>query len=178
MIDIFHLKVRQSPSNRMRKSKYLILALTFAGLTCCYPASVSAGYNAIAFSRKSNIWGASYSLDTKKQARKEVLRKCRLRGGQKCKIVMWSNRCSALAISTSGRGGYGTGSGTSHDQTRQSAQKTCRKGNWICRTAVSTCEDEWDGAANLKHQYNIDPQGPLETLLNEAFCKWSPGDLN
>ena len=151
MIDILNLKFQQSPSNRMRKNKYLIVALTFAGLTF-FPASVSAGYNAIAFSRKSNVWGASYGLDTKKQARKEALKKCRSRGGRKCKIVMWSNRCSALAISTSGRGGYGTGSGTSHDQARQSAIKTCGKGNWICRTAVSTCEDEWDWAANLERQ--------------------------
>ncbi|MAH59203.1 MAG: hypothetical protein CMN91_12340 [Synechococcus sp. ARS1019] len=110
----------------MRKNKYLILVITVAGLTF-FPVPVSAGYNAIAFSRKSNIWGASYGLDTKKQARKEALKQCRSRGGRKCKVVMWSNRCSALAISVSGRGGYGTGSGTSHDLARKSAKKPAVK---------------------------------------------------
>ena len=147
----FLFKVLTIRFYQMRKNKCLILALTFAGLAF-FPAPVSAGYNAIAFSRKSNTWGASYGLDTKKQARNEALKKCRSRGGRKCKIVMWSNRCSALAISISGRGGYGTGSGTSHDLARQSAKTNCSKGNWICRTAVSTCEDEWDWPVDVKPQ--------------------------
>ena len=92
-----------------------------------FPVPVSAGYNAITLSRKSNIWGASYGLDTKKQARKEALKQCRSRGGRKCKVVMWNNRCSALAISVSCRGGYGTGSGTSHDLASQSAKKPAVK---------------------------------------------------
>ena len=88
------------------------------------------------------IFGEPIMVLTPKKAREKALKKCHLRGGRKCKIVMWSNRCSSLTIFTSGRGGYRTGSGTSHDQARQSAKETCRKGNWICRTGVSTCEDD------------------------------------
>ena len=104
-----------------------------------------AGYNAIYYAPNNNVVGASYGQETKEDAKKKARKQCKSRWGLGCKSVMWSNSCSSLYVSpSSGRYGWGAGSGNSRAEANKKAYKQCKKSNNYCIRRVAACEDAYE----------------------------------
>lgn len=92
-------------------------------------------YGAISYSSSTGYYGYSYDYSSKWQAIRTARRKC---GARDCVDALWfRNACGALALA--GRGGYGTGWGTTRSRARREALRSCHRYNRSCYIQKVVC---------------------------------------
>ena len=95
-------------------------------------------FGAIAYGRKSEAWGDSYSWGSREEAEKVALQICAQKGDD-CEILVWFDRqCGAVATGENGAPFWGLGDGIG--AARGSALAKCSEsGSKNCDVKASTC---------------------------------------
>jgi hypothetical protein len=80
-------------------------------------------------------WGVSTGHATRDEARRAALQECRKAGNEKCKVVVWFDKCGAYASSKTH---YGVGWGATKAIAERIAREKCEDAS--CKVIVSECE--------------------------------------
>ncbi len=107
--------------------------------TCTNPEPPKPSYGAIAYGRKSQVYGYSYGWGDQDKAESVAMENC-AKNGKDCEVMVWFDRkCGAVAArsdSTIAYWGLGDGAGAANSQ----AMSQCAKdGGKSCEVKVSHC---------------------------------------
>lgn len=116
----------------------MALAAAFVAVAAVSAQAEEYKWGAIALDKAEATREPFYGVgggDTDSEANDNAMGFCKEAGGTACEVVITYEKCAALAVSGSGKGGWGT-SGTKADAEAQSLQG-CKEAD--CKVVVSDC---------------------------------------